>query len=1165
MCFSVNNLLAQPVVFNEIMSANVTTISDEDGEFPDWVEFYNAGPDTADLTGSGLSDDRGELYRWQFPRLSIAPREFQLIFLSGKDRHIWVRHWETVIIPDDQWAYHTGQSGPGTDWYSLTFNDQSWPRGPGGIGYGDGDDMTIIEPVISLYLRKTFTVLQPDEVSGFLLHIDYDDAFVAYLNGIEVARANIGTPGIEPDFNQSADNYREAEIYRGGKPERFDLKPFIPQLQTGENILAIQIHNYSAGSSDLSAIPYLTLGLTETPQNPRGMPEILAEDLPRLHTNFKLASDGEPLFLTSPDGQITDSISAVLLLPDRSFGRKPDGTASWVYFDQATPGSPNITAGYTGISQSPVPDRNPGFYPGAFILRITNPETSAKIFLTTDGSVPTERSLLYTGGLLVSQTMVLRCRSFEPGKLPSPVVTQTYFIGETQTLPVVSVSTEPANLWNEDSGIYVRGPNAESEFPYFGANFWQDWEKPVNCEFFESDGSPGFAEPAGMKITGAWSRGFPQKSLAVFFRGEYGNTSLRYRLFPGQDIEVYDEFILRNSGNDWGQTFMRDGFMTTLGREIGLETQAYRPVVLYLNGSYWGIHNMREKVNEDFLAAHHPVDPDNVDILEDNMIILEGDDEHYRDLLQIVTGQDISRTDIYTEICERMDIENFIDYMICEIYIGNTDWPGNNIKFWRPRSPEGRWRWIMFDTDFGFGLFQDSPVSHNTLAFATGPNGPDWPNPPWSTLLLRRLLENADFTKAFINRFADLLNTNFLPTEISAVISEIRSVIAPEIGRHLQRWELDPSGWYNKVVQLDTYARQRQGYMRVYLIQHFNLDGMVQVEINNLNPGTGSIRLNSISLEQESWQGAYFKNIPIQLYALPENGWRFGRWGGSVQSNANPLTYVPTQYTKITAYFVRDTSIAINELNYNSSPLFEVGDWVEFVNASDHIIDMSGWQFRDENDLHIYEFPLNSIIAPDSMVVICNDSLAFAEGFPAVNNLIGVFDFGLSAAGELIRLFDAGGTVVDSLTYDDAAPWPLEPDGQGATLALRDPHLDNSHPENWAASQAYGTPGKPNLVVSDMASMPVNQPESFSIGPAFPNPFNPATQIPINLPQGDKVTLRIYDMNGRMVERLYEDFLSAGRHTFEWHPTNLTASGVYFFTVATASGRKGAGKIILLR
>ncbi len=711
------NLTAQSALFNEVMSANETTLMDEDNEYPDWIELYNPGPDTADLGEYGLSDDWNDLYRWRMPGVKIEPEKFLVILLSGKDRNTWVAHWEAVVVPEDIWTYHTGQTAPGNGWQLLTFDDQSWLRGTGGIGYGDGDDATVIEPVTSLYLRKVFTVQDAGFISAFLLHMDYDDAFVAYLNGIEIARSNIGTPGIEPDFNQDADTYREAEIYRGGKPERFDLQSFIPLLNTGDNILAIQIHNFGANSSDLSAIPYLNLGYTRTPENPRGIPEILDEGLPRLHTNFKISSMGESLYLTNRDGMIADSIPAVTLLSDKSFGRKPDGADQWFYFDIATPDFPNSSEGYTGVSALPVSEKTAGFYPAAIMLNISSTGTGAKIYFTTDGSLPDEQSTLFLNDLLIQQTTVLRFRSFEFGKLPSPVVTATYFIGEMQNLPVFSISTEPEFLWSDESGIYVMGFNAEQEFPYFGANFWQDWEIPAYLEFFETDQTHGFGESAGMKITGAWSRGYPQKSLAVFFRGEYGHKTLSYRLFPDQDIEIYDEFVLRNSGNDWGETFMRDGLMTTLGRQIGLEAQAYRPVVVYLNGIYWGIHNLREKVNEDFLAAHFPVDPDNLDMLEDDMIILEGDDEHYRDLMQIVTGQDVSRPEIYAEIDHRMDIENYIDYEIFEIFIGNTDWPGNNIKYWRPRSSDGKWRWILFDTDFGFGLFPDSPVSHNTLAY----------------------------------------------------------------------------------------------------------------------------------------------------------------------------------------------------------------------------------------------------------------------------------------------------------------------------------------------------------------------------------------------------------------------------------------------------------------
>ena len=1157
---------AQSIQLNELMSANVTTIADEDNEYPDWVEFYNPGNDTGYISGYGLSDDPDNLFKWRFPDVLIPSRAFLLVFLSGKDRDIWVRHWETVIFPSDLWSYKTGQTAPGNGWQTRSFDDQSWQTGPGGIGYGDGDDVTVIDPVISLYLRKKFTIRDTGDISALLLHMDYDDAFVAYLNGVEVARANIGTAGIEPSYNQEADAYKEAEIYRGGKPERYDLMPYIPILHAGENILAVQVHNFGSGSSDLSAIPFLSLGLTKTPENPRDLAEILEEDIPELHTNFKIASEGESLFLTHVNGNIVDSLSAVTLLQDKSIGRQPDGTAQWVYFDEPTPGAPNNTPGYTGISESPVPSRISGFYPGPFLLNITSPGAGAEIYYTIDGSVPGEQKLLFANDLMISKTTVLRCRSFEPGKLPSPVITCSFFIGETQNLPVISISTEPGYLWSADSGIYVKGPGAQPEFPYFDANFWQDWEIPVFLEFFETDGRIGFNEAAGMKITGSWSRGFPQKSLAVFFRGEYGITSLAYPLFPDQNIDIYDEFVLRNSGNDWGQTFIRDAFMTKIGKQVGLEAQACRPVVVYLNGAYWGIHNMREKVNEDFLAAHHPVDPDNLDMLENNMVSIEGDDEHYRDMINIVANQNVSLPEVYNGIAQRMDIDNFIDYTICEIFIGNTDWPGNNIKFWRPRTPEGRWRWILFDTDFGFGLFQDSPVNHNTLAMATASDGPAWPNPPWSTLLLRRLLENDEFRITFINRFADLLNTNFQPSKIKTIIAGSKSVISPEIERHLIRWELDPNGWAPRVARLNEYATLRLGNMRMYLSAHFGLGGLVQVGINNPEPESGSIRLNSVLIDQPSWQGAYFKNIPIKLTAVAHPGWRFDHWSGMIISNSNPLTLLLTETTNITAHFIRDSLLVINEINYNSSPLFDVGDWIELLYTGGEIIDISGWQFRDEDDLHVFEFPAKTMVEPGSFVVICNDSIAFTSGFPGINNLSGVFDFGLSGAGELIRLFDDRGVLIDSLTYGDSEPWPVEADGQGATLALDDPFSDNSKAENWYAASPYGTPGKANSTASQIEiTAPVNLPRKFSIGPAYPNPFNPATRIPFDLPQAAKVSVRVYDITGSLVTSLLEGNLPAGSHEVNWHPGPGSASGIYFFLIDAGTGRKGTGKLILLR
>ncbi len=449
---------------------------------------------------------------------------------------------------------------------------------------------------------------------------------------------------------------------------------------------------------------------------------------------------------------------------------------------------------------------------------------------------------------------------------------------------------------------------------------------------------------------------------------------------------------------------------------------------------------------------------------------------------------------------------------------------------------------------------------------ATDPDGPEWPNPPWSTLLLRRLLENSEFRITFLNRFADLLNTNFLPSEIKTIISRSKSVISPEIDRHLLRWKLDPNRWEPKVSKLDNYANLRLGYMRMYLSRHFELEGMVQVGINIPDPECGSIRLNSVSIDQPEWWGAYFKNIPIKLTAEAHTGWRFDHWSGTVQSGANPLIILPAATMTITAHFIRDSSVVINEINYNSSPLFEVGDWVEFINSGHETIDMSGWQFRDEDDLHVFEFPVNTILGPDSLLVICNDSRAFNAAFPDVEHMVGEFNFGLSGAGELIRLFDSAGNLVDSLTYDDVAPWPIEPDGQGATLALSDPRLDNSYAEGWFASDNYGTPGKENIITA-IFGMIINEtvPEHFSMGPAYPNPFNPIAQIPVHLPKAVDLRIMVYDINGRRIATLYDGHMDAGRHIIDWRPTASHASGIYFFILRSSSGYEGSEKLILIK
>ena len=313
-------LFSDGLVINEYMSSNGSTLYDEDGDTPDWIELYNASADIIDLYNYGITDNPTEPYKWTFPAVEIFPQDYLILFASGKDRLEWVAYWETIIDWGYNWSYSPGNNPPSDNWNQQNFDDSGWAIGPSGFGYGDGDDETEISPVISLYVRREFSVSDIGSVLKILLHVDYDDAFVAYINGGEIARANIGYPGVPPAHDQGADSWREAEIYQGGEPDKYIVDAAESLLENGTNMLAIQLHNFNLESSDLTLIPFLTLGLDNEPQNAQGLSGHLDVANINLHTNFKISSSGETLVLTTADGIIQDSVSTELCL-----GMCPEG------------------------------------------------------------------------------------------------------------------------------------------------------------------------------------------------------------------------------------------------------------------------------------------------------------------------------------------------------------------------------------------------------------------------------------------------------------------------------------------------------------------------------------------------------------------------------------------------------------------------------------------------------------------------------------------------------------------------------------------------------------------------------------------------------------------------------------------------------------------------
>lgn len=1150
---------SQSLYINEIMSSNSSTFADEDGDYPDWLELYNSGDHIINLSGYRLSDDPTALYKWQFHDIDIQPQRHLLVFASDKDRHGQMSYWQTITNWGDIWRYRRGDSDLPADWNTIDFDDSAWLSGPSGFGYGDGDDSTEVSRTISLYTRTTFTIDEVENIAEAVLHIDYDDAFVAYLNGIEIARANISQIGVPTHVYETAITGREAQIYQGGSPEVYEVVDYAQLLQVGQNALAIEVHNASWGSNDMTLIPFFSISLI----NPTGefieVPDLLDLPLSTIHTNFKIKSDGEPLILSSPNGLIIDSVYTGVIPTDLSLGRQPDGSDSWLFFPEPTPAASNTTLGSSVATVEPYFSPPGGFYSDSVSISLSADSAHMIIRFTLDGSVPSDSSTIFTNPVTLDQTTVVRARVFGPMMVPSKIITTTYFIDVETSLPVVSLSTTPSNFFGT-GGIYSRS--------------LRDVEKPVHVEFFEPDGLFGFSIDGGAKIYGSggalWQ---PQRALAIFARDKYGYPELNYQLFPDLDIGVFEAFVLRNGGNEWEASQFHDGILAGIVDDWGQDVQAFRPCIVFINGTYFGIHSIREKINEHFIASHHYVDPDNLDMLENKelaeRLIIHGNADHYYALEEYVTINDMSIAENYEYAKTQMDMENFIDFHIAEIYAANIDWPANNVKFWRPRTPDGKWRWIMFDLDSGFGLWEEDGYIRDHIEHASDPEGwgeENWPNPPWSTLLFRRLLENESFRQVFVNRFADYLNTSLCEENIFQRVTDIADSFRPEMPAHADRWDRSISEWEEHVTRLETFALRRPEFVRQHLIDHFGMDSTANVSVDVFPAGAGQIQVNTIIPIEYPWTGIYFSGMPITLRVNPAPGYKLKNWNGIEYSEDMVVKVDPSQAALITAIFEPDPSksIVINEINYNSDVAFDPEDWVELYNNSMSTIDMSGWLLKDADDLHSFTIPYSTTLAKGEYLILCKDTLRFKEHFPGIQAYVGNFDFGFDADGELIRLTDTQGHIIDAVTYDDTSPWPTEPDGNGATLELRNPNFDNSIAGNWSYSKNHGTPGALNSSFSLLATHADHSyPTGFSLAQNYPNPFNAATIISYTVMEEARVILKVYDVLGREIRTLVDAEHSPGKYEQQFLAGQL-ASGVYFYVI-NAKDYREVKKMMLLK
>ncbi len=899
---------SQSIRINEIVASN-NSFEDEDGDTPDWIELYNYGSTAVSLDGMSLTDDLEKTDKWIFPDISIDPGKFLIIFASDKGR-IVTGSFRTLVTQGDEYRYLIPTEELEFRWLEDNFDDSAWAIGASGFGYGDGDDVTQLPSgTQSVYLRKEFTIADHELIEQLYLDIDYDDGFRAFINGQFVCGANID--GIAPAYDATTIVDHEANIYQGGLPDRFEILDPKSILRSGTNLLSIQTHNVNANSSDFTVIPFLSAYYSERSTEGIPPPQLVTVDNSYFHTNFKISTSGETIALYSKSGELIDSLNTGSLSTDISIGVPQNDPSVLKYFETPTPGLPNINPDFWGFLEDKLTFSKESGNTSAFMLSLSGAGPSEIIRYTIDGSKPSFNSNAYQGPIPINQTTVVRASLFRNGYIQSKPQSCVYLINIKHELPIISLVVDPDDFLDEESGIYSYGDQYNAQFPHFGANFWRDQEKPVHISVYDGDGTLGIALDGGIKIFGGYSRAFDQRSLSLFARKSYGTEEIEYPLFKNLSYESFGSVILRNSGNDWLTTNIRDASITTLMSYSGLETQAYQPYVTYINGEYWGIYNMREKINEHFLSAKSGFKTKDIDFLELNGIIKHGTNEDFLELFQFIEQNNLADSENYNAVNDQIDIENHILYNVAQIYFDNRDWPGNNLKYWREK--EGKWRWILFDTDFGLGMWNLENYRNNTLAFALETNGPDWPNPPWATLLFRKLIQNETYRNGFVNRMADEMNSRFLPENVAQHIDSIAALVSPEIQDHFKRWNGFGDNWVFQVANLKTFASNRPREVKSHILTELNLPAYHQLSVTNQQTDKGLLVINDrLRIGHPQWRGDYFEEVPITVTAVPLPGYKFSHWKQGSQSNDSEITLDLKSNRTVEPSFISDGTSTSN-------------------------------------------------------------------------------------------------------------------------------------------------------------------------------------------------------------------------------------------------------------
>ena len=530
---------------------------------------------------------------------------------------------------------------------------------------------------------------------------------------------------------------------------------------------------------------------------------------------------------------------------------------------------------FSATSQSSVNFNFPsGKYDSTLVVKIAGDFDC--IYYSLDGSRPNKSSNKYKDSISINKTTLLKVRVAKSEDLQDSIYSKFYLIDFDKKFPVLAISADKKDFWSSSNGLFVKGENfyQDSNGHYKNCNYHKKWEKQVTMIYIED--SLVMNQSCGMKIFGESTRANQDKSFKLIARKKYGKKLFKHSFFSNKTLSKHKQLVVRASGNDFKGSRFKDVLSAYLVRNMGVDYMDYQPIQLFVNGNYWGVYNLREKINEHYIKYNKGLCADSVNIIMGKWVRQEGSAADYMKMYKWFNKVKTMDSSAFVTANTFLDIRNYINYKITQLFINNADSRGN-VRYWNSADHDGKFRMILYDTDHGYGFYKRKFLEHSLSA-----GDEYWYNPPWSTRYLRKLMTNEDFKNQFLVQYAHHLNTSFNKDTVLCAIDYFKSLYESELPRpsdeiapHLRNVPLPLIKWEKKVEALSQFVKLRTGFVKKELVRLFDLNGWFKLNVLGEN---GRVVVNNNLPVCIPFSGDYLQGTEFYISALDDGAFKFKNW-----------------------------------------------------------------------------------------------------------------------------------------------------------------------------------------------------------------------------------------------------------------------------------------------